>query len=90
MRKRKKTLEFLEALPSILSEDFGEIVATRRHDLGYTQKYVADSIGCSPGSISYIERSMRRTLPYPWMFWRLARVLELQPAEMLEAAGYLK
>ena len=38
------------------AEDFGKILRSRRKELGYTQKYIADFTGFSVSFISDLER----------------------------------
>ena len=73
-----------------LLPDFGEIIRSRRADLGLTQAAVAEIAGCVPSTISYIETQPRTYLPLRRIFWGLGRALDLTAEEMLEAAGYLE
>lgn len=81
---------------------FGEVIAQRRHDLRaaaqdksprgpwpFSISWTAQRIGVSPSTLWAWEHGLRLRMVRPHHFWKLSRVLQLTPHEMLEAAGYL-
>lgn len=67
----------------------GRAIRARREQLGLSQEELADRLGRSQSLVSRLERGAA-DWPDPAMFRALAAALELPPAELLEAAGYLE
>ena len=65
---------------------FGQYIKEHRDNKGYTQHELADLIGVTPKSISFIERG--ENFPSPDNMFELARVLDMSLDEFL--FGYKK
>lgn len=68
----------------------GEFIGARRRALGLSLEEVAAALDRSPSWVAAVEGGRHTVLPPPELFRRLADLLQVEPLEMLQVAGYLE